>query len=81
MVGIIAIITLMNDLTLYEFILVRQAIFLTIDTFGFSHVLPILGLPFLVVHQNTLSKKKSFLMRLSQVSQITWSLFIYFIYI
>ncbi|CAK7356607.1 unnamed protein product [Dovyalis caffra] len=32
-----------------EFVLVRQAILLTIDTFGFSHILPVLGLPFLAV--------------------------------
>ncbi|CAA0818436.1 Alkaline-phosphatase-like family protein [Striga hermonthica] len=31
-----------------EFNLIRQAILLTIDTFGFSHILPIFGLPFLV---------------------------------
>lgn len=50
-----------------EFILVRQAIFLTIDTFGFSHVLPIFGLPFLVAHQYMSRKKQFILMRLSQV--------------
>ncbi|KAF9685252.1 hypothetical protein SADUNF_Sadunf03G0035400 [Salix dunnii] len=32
-----------------EFALVRQAILLAIDTFGFSHILPVLGLPFLAV--------------------------------
>lgn len=32
-----------------EFVLVRQAILLTIDTFGFSHILPVLALPFLAV--------------------------------
>lgn len=31
-----------------EFMLIRQAILLTIDTFGFSHLLPIFGLPLLV---------------------------------
>ncbi|XP_044462236.1 GPI ethanolamine phosphate transferase 3 isoform X3 [Mangifera indica] len=31
-----------------DFVLVRQAILLTIDTFGFSHILPVFGLPFLV---------------------------------
>ncbi|CAH9088478.1 unnamed protein product [Cuscuta europaea] len=35
-----------------EFNLVRQAVLLTIDTFGFSHILPIIGLPFLVAYQN-----------------------------
>ncbi|KAF6163478.1 hypothetical protein GIB67_029327 [Kingdonia uniflora] len=34
-----------------EFNLIRQAILLSIDTFGVSHILPILGLPFLVVFQ------------------------------
>ncbi|KAG8644427.1 hypothetical protein MANES_11G127500v8 [Manihot esculenta] len=32
-----------------EFVLVRQAILLTVESFGFSHILPILGLPFLAV--------------------------------
>ncbi|XVF29973.1 hypothetical protein REPUB_Repub16aG0017300 [Reevesia pubescens] len=32
-----------------EFILVRQAILLTIDTFGFSHILCVFGLPLFVV--------------------------------
>ncbi|XP_041007365.1 GPI ethanolamine phosphate transferase 3 isoform X2 [Juglans microcarpa x Juglans regia] len=50
-----------------EFILIRQAIFLTIDTFGFSHILPIFALPFLVARQNMLSQKQFILMRLSQV--------------
>ncbi|XP_024925039.3 uncharacterized protein LOC107405909 isoform X2 [Ziziphus jujuba] len=34
-----------------EFILVRQAVLLTIDTFGFSLILPVFGLPFLVACQ------------------------------
>lgn len=34
-----------------EFILFPQAILLTIDTFGFSHILPIFGLPFLALQQ------------------------------
>ncbi|GAB2265520.1 hypothetical protein Dimus_000570 [Dionaea muscipula] len=33
-----------------EFILVRQAILLAIDTFGFSHILPVFGLPVLVAY-------------------------------
>lgn len=53
-----------------EFILIRQAILLTIDTFGFSHILPIFGLPFLVARQYMLSKtklgKEFLLMRLCQ---------------
>ncbi|KAG2713259.1 hypothetical protein I3760_04G168800 [Carya illinoinensis] len=50
-----------------EFILIRQAILLTIDTFGFSHILPIFALPCLVARQNMLSQKQFILMRLSQV--------------
>ncbi|KAL6573405.1 hypothetical protein OROHE_001864 [Orobanche hederae] len=51
-----------------EFNLIRQAILLTIDTFGFSHILPIFGLPFLVAsfyppRQN----KQVYSMRLCQV--------------
>ncbi|KAF3942601.1 hypothetical protein CMV_030756, partial [Castanea mollissima] len=49
-----------------EFILIRQAILLTIDTFGFSHILPIFGLPFLVACQYMLSQKRFILVRLSQ---------------
>ncbi|KDP43914.1 hypothetical protein JCGZ_20924 [Jatropha curcas] len=40
-----------------EFVLVRQAILLMIDTFGFSHILPIFGLPFLAVHQHSLGRQ------------------------
>ncbi|KAH9606249.1 hypothetical protein KSS87_007709 [Heliosperma pusillum] len=54
-----------------EFVLVRQAILLTIDTFGFSLVLPILGLPLLVSHrhfyQETSQFKLSHSVQLSQV--------------
>ncbi|KAG8373901.1 hypothetical protein BUALT_Bualt11G0073400 [Buddleja alternifolia] len=52
-----------------EFNLIRQAILLTIDTFGFSDILPIFGLPLLVVAlmQNSSSNKQVFSMRLSQV--------------
>ncbi|KAJ0034437.1 hypothetical protein Pint_24145 [Pistacia integerrima] len=39
-----------------DFFLVRQAILLTIDTFGFSHILPVFGLPFLVVRQHMLGQ-------------------------
>lgn len=39
-----------------EFNLVRQAVLLTIDTFGFSHIVPIIGLPFLVACQRPLKK-------------------------
>eukprot|EP00257_Ricinus_communis_P021963 XP_015581561.1 GPI ethanolamine phosphate transferase 3 isoform X1 [Ricinus communis] len=54
-----------------EFILVRQAVLLTIDTFGFSHILPIFGLPFLALHRSSLGQtncwKSSILSRLSQM--------------
>ncbi|KAJ8769948.1 hypothetical protein K2173_009030 [Erythroxylum novogranatense] len=54
-----------------EFILVRQAILLTLDTFGFSLILPVLGLPFLALGQylwDHAGCKRSFLLtRLSQV--------------
>ncbi|CAM8935127.1 unnamed protein product [Rhodiola kirilowii] len=36
-----------------EFVFVRQAVFLAIETFGFSHILPILGLPLLVSDGNS----------------------------
>ena len=55
-----------------EFFLVPQAILLTIDTFGFSHILSIFGLPFLVVRQLPFGqgeqRKRFFFMQLSQVS-------------
>ncbi|RAL47464.1 hypothetical protein DM860_011202 [Cuscuta australis] len=54
-----------------EFNLVRQALLLTIDTFGFCHILPIIGLPFLVASPPHLEKssqrKQLFYMRLMQV--------------
>ncbi|XP_004508065.1 GPI ethanolamine phosphate transferase 3 isoform X2 [Cicer arietinum] len=51
-----------------EFSLVRQAILLAIDTFGFSIILPVFGLPFLVVtkYQNNLGKHLLF----TQLSQM-----------
>ncbi|XP_073046549.1 uncharacterized protein [Primulina eburnea] len=49
-----------------EFNLIRQAILLTIETFGFSHILPICGLPLLVATQKGQSKQV-FSMRLCQV--------------
>lgn len=55
-----------------EFNLIRQAILLTIETFGFSLILPIFGLPLLVTYNyhSTRSKqpKRLFFMQLSQVS-------------
>ncbi|XP_058186501.1 uncharacterized protein LOC131303578 isoform X3 [Rhododendron vialii] len=54
-----------------EFILVPQAILLSIDTFGFSHILPIFGLPFLAIQQvpsgQGEQQKRFFLMQLCQV--------------
>ncbi|KAI8565927.1 hypothetical protein RHMOL_Rhmol03G0298800 [Rhododendron molle] len=54
-----------------EFILVPQAILLSIDTFGFSHILPIFGLPFLAIQQvpsGTGEQRKGFFfMQLCQV--------------
>jgi phosphatidylinositol glycan class O len=49
--------------------LVRQAILLAIDTYGFSIILPVFGLPFLVatMHQDNLGKHFLFT-QLSQVS-------------
>jgi hypothetical protein len=75
MVSVISNALSMNDMTLLicrfdEFVLIRQAILLTIDTFGFSHILPIFGLPFLVTRQHLSSHKRFILVRLSQVSSL-----------
>ncbi|XP_056175136.1 GPI ethanolamine phosphate transferase 3 isoform X2 [Syzygium oleosum] len=43
-----------------EFVLIRQAILLTIETFGFSHIIPIFGLPFLVLHRKLFAQKDLF---------------------
>ncbi|KNA18547.1 hypothetical protein SOVF_069740 [Spinacia oleracea] len=54
-----------------EFKLVRQAILLAIDTFGFSHLLPIFGLPLLVSQRHSINQKKETKLSLSaQLSQI-----------
>ncbi|KAL8487202.1 hypothetical protein ACS0TY_023757 [Phlomoides rotata] len=51
-----------------EFNLIRQAILLTIDTFGFSHILPIIGLPLLAAfHYSPRSNKLEFSSRLCQM--------------
>ncbi|KAH9726380.1 GPI ethanolamine phosphate transferase 3 [Citrus sinensis] len=54
-----------------EFVLVRQAILLTIDTFGFSHIIPVFGLPFLVARQKLLGRtdqdRRLLLLQLSQM--------------
>ncbi|KAL9260144.1 GPI ethanolamine phosphate transferase 3-like protein [Drosera capensis] len=54
-----------------EFILIRQAILLTIETFGFSLILPIFGLPFVVAYllpnEETKKTKNSLFGRLALV--------------
>ncbi|XP_028773569.1 GPI ethanolamine phosphate transferase 3-like [Neltuma alba] len=50
-----------------EFVLIRQAILLTIDTFGFSIILPVLGLPFLVATMKQANQTKHFIY--TQLSQ------------
>ncbi|GAB2227848.1 hypothetical protein Droror1_Dr00009675 [Drosera rotundifolia] len=54
-----------------EFILIRQAILLTIETFGFSLILPIFGLPFVVAYllpnEGTKKTKNSLFGRLALV--------------
>ncbi|KAK8589691.1 hypothetical protein V6N12_024082 [Hibiscus sabdariffa] len=39
-----------------EFVLVPQAILLTIDTFGFSHILSVFGLPLFVAFSSTFNQ-------------------------
>ncbi|KAL5182738.1 Protein NRT1/ PTR FAMILY 4.6 [Glycine soja] len=52
-----------------EFVLVRQAILLAIDTFGFSIILPVFGLPLLVATKYQANLGKHFIFtQLSQVS-------------
>ncbi|XP_027330017.1 GPI ethanolamine phosphate transferase 3 [Abrus precatorius] len=51
-----------------EFLLIRQAILLAIDTFGFSIILPVFGLPFLVVTKCQANLGKNFLF--TQLSQM-----------
>ncbi|KAK8471039.1 hypothetical protein PHAVU_003G124900 [Phaseolus vulgaris] len=51
-----------------EFVLVRQAILLTIDTFGFSIILPVFGLPFLVASKYQANHGKHFIF--TQLSQM-----------
>ncbi|KAK7363376.1 hypothetical protein VNO77_05517 [Canavalia gladiata] len=51
-----------------EFMLIRQAILLAIDTFGFSIILPVFGLPFLVVNRIQANLGKQYLF--TQLSQI-----------
>ncbi|KAI3443253.1 Aldo_ket_red domain-containing protein [Psidium guajava] len=43
-----------------EFILICQAILLTIETFGFSHIIPVFGLPFLVLRRKLFAQKDLF---------------------
>ncbi|CAI0554908.1 unnamed protein product [Linum tenue] len=51
-----------------EFVLVRQAILLTLDTFGFSLILPVMGLPFLLLGLNQTNPGKNVLF--NQLSQM-----------
>ncbi|KAG4929492.1 hypothetical protein JHK86_046453 [Glycine max] len=51
-----------------EFVLVRQAILLAIDTFGFSIILPVFGLPLLVATKYQANLGKHFIF--TQLSQI-----------
>lgn len=53
-----------------EFNLVRQAILLAIDTFGFSHILPIFGLPLLVSHRALNYQKNPTNLLFAQLSQV-----------
>ncbi|XP_016459814.2 uncharacterized protein LOC107783358 isoform X2 [Nicotiana tabacum] len=54
-----------------EFNLFRQAVLLTIDTFGFSHILPVMGLPLLVAFRRpevqAEKRKQLFFFQLCQV--------------
>ncbi|KAL1561440.1 GPI ethanolamine phosphate transferase 3-like [Salvia divinorum] len=50
-----------------EFNLIRQAILLTIDTFGFSHILPIFGLPLVVRGYLLNQSKQVYSIRICQV--------------
>ncbi|KAK4713257.1 hypothetical protein R3W88_019164 [Solanum pinnatisectum] len=55
-----------------EFNLIRQAALLTIDTFGFSHILPVMGLPLIVAcrrHPEVQAEKRKplFFLQLCQV--------------
>ncbi|XP_057776825.1 uncharacterized protein LOC130995522 [Salvia miltiorrhiza] len=50
-----------------EFKLIRQAILLTIDTFGFSHILPIFGLPLIARGYLLRQSKQVFCIRICQV--------------
>ncbi|KAL7586676.1 hypothetical protein Lser_V15G40604 [Lactuca serriola] len=54
-----------------EFTIIPQAILLTIETYGFSHILPTLGLPFLVAyHYNSSNKAKQTPHSLIQLFQV-----------
>ncbi|EYU22364.1 hypothetical protein MIMGU_mgv1a0200002mg, partial [Erythranthe guttata] len=54
-----------------EFNLTRQAILLTIDTFGFSHILPIFGLPFLVTCYYSLRQNKQVYLMYGFITALT----------
>ncbi|KAI3795243.1 hypothetical protein L1987_37892 [Smallanthus sonchifolius] len=52
-----------------EFTIIPQAILLTIETYGFSHILPTLGLPFLVAYRHSSNKTKQTRESLNQLFQ------------
>ncbi|KAJ9550593.1 hypothetical protein OSB04_014638 [Centaurea solstitialis] len=53
-----------------EFTIIPQAILLTIETYGFSHILPTLGLPFLVAYKYLSNEAKQTRQSLIQLFQV-----------
>ncbi|KAM0049661.1 putative Type I phosphodiesterase/nucleotide pyrophosphatase/phosphate transferase [Helianthus debilis subsp. tardiflorus] len=53
-----------------EFTIIPQAILLTIETYGFSHILPTLGLPFLVAYRHSFNKAKQTRESIIQLFQV-----------
>nr|XP_043614047.1 GPI ethanolamine phosphate transferase 3 [Erigeron canadensis] len=53
-----------------EFTVIPQAILLTVETYGFSHILPTLGLPFLVASRYSSNEAKSTRQSLIQLFQV-----------
>ncbi|XP_076906636.1 GPI ethanolamine phosphate transferase 3-like [Bidens hawaiensis] len=53
-----------------EFTIIPQAILLTIEAYGFSHILPTLGLPFLVVYGRVSNKTRQTRESLIQLFQV-----------
>lgn len=58
-----------------EFTIIPQAILLTVETYGFSHILPTLGLPCLVAYRYSSTKPKQTRQSLIQLFQVTFNLF------